>query len=188
MSWSTLKRRTPLKSNGCGLRRTPFKRKPVAWSSAAVEKKAVSARKTGNTAKKASKADLVERLDRVFSLYIRLRDAMDGGRCVCISCGRQFPFEQMQCGHYIRRAVMATRFDPLNCWGQCPECNCHKAGNLTEYRRNLVQKIGAENFEELLALSRTTRKWGESELKDAIRFYTKEAKRLSAEKGIHVNI
>lgn len=61
-------------------------------------------------------------LDRVYSLYIRLRDAGDGGYTRCISCGKVFPFEQMQNGHFWGRKHIATRWDEHNCNSECSTC------------------------------------------------------------------
>ncbi len=42
--------------------------------------------------RKKSKPDLVKRLDKVFALYIRLRDCMPSGMGQCISCGKIKPY------------------------------------------------------------------------------------------------
>ena len=83
--------------------------------------------KAGVTVKK--KPDLKAKLDKEFSLFIRLRDAMPNGYFRCISCGQIKPFTQADCGHYFSRTHLATRFD---------ENNCHAE----DYRVNLIAKIG----------------------------------------------
>ena len=54
--------------------------------------------KAGITVKK--KPDLKAKLDKEFSLFIRLRDCMPNGSFRCISCGQIKPFTQADCGHY----------------------------------------------------------------------------------------
>lgn len=73
---------------------------------------------------KKSVSALVRKLDRVFSEYIRLRDSKPYGYKYfkCISCGMVKPYEQMDCGHFIGRTHMATRFDEKNCNGECKSC------------------------------------------------------------------
>ena len=73
---------------------------------------------------KPSVSTLVRKLDSEFSLYIRLRDSRNFGYKYfrCISCGQIKPYEQMDCGHFIGRTHMATRFDEANCWGECRNC------------------------------------------------------------------
>ena len=67
----------------------------------------------------------------------------------CISCGRHHT-GQYHAGHY--RTVGAApelRFNELNVHKQCSVCNNHLSGNLIEYRRGLVAKIGIEKVEWL---------------------------------------
>lgn len=90
--------------------------------------------KEGVKPKKPSTASLVKKLDRVFSLYIRLRDSKPFNHQYfrCISCGQIKPFDQMDCGHFIGRTHMATRFDEDNCHGECRMCLTPDALILTE--------------------------------------------------------
>ena len=86
-----------------------------------------------------------DKLDRVFSEYIRKRDTKDG-YFVCISCGRRLPYEQADCGHYINRRHLATRWDEENCNAECRFCNRFDEGNIQGYRRGLLHKIGEERL------------------------------------------
>lgn len=159
MKKTPLKRKTPLKSNGCKLKRTPFKVKP---------KKSV--------AKKSP--DLIEQLDKVFSKYIRLRDMLPDGDFICISCGRKLPFSYSQCGHYHPRANMSTRFDEDNCHSECVECNCFEQNHLEGYRRNLIAKIGEERVLELDKRAKETKKWSHYELGELIAYYKEKIKQM----------
>lgn len=134
------------------------------------------------------KPDLVKKLDRVFSLYIRLRDAMPSGFVRCISCGKIKRFEDVDCGHYFSRTHMATRFDEDNCNAECRSCNRMSADHLIGYRKNLVAKIGLNRIDRLDVLAHSQKHWLDSELEEKIRYYTAEVRRLSQEKGIHVNL
>ena len=69
-----------------------------------------------------SKPNLVKKLDRIFSLYIRLRDVMPNGYVRCISCGQIKSFEDVDCGHFHSRRHMATRFSEDNCHAECRYC------------------------------------------------------------------
>ena len=134
------------------------------------------------------KPDLVKKLDRVFSLYIRLRDAMPSGFVRCISCGKIKRFEDVDCGHYFSRTHMATRCDEDNCNAECRSCNRMSADHLIGYRKNLVAKIGLNRIDRLDVLAHSQKHWLDSELEEKIRYYTAEVRRLSQEKGIHVNL
>lgn len=83
-------------------------------------------RKAGMAKKKrpCSVRTLIVKLDKVFSLYIRLRDSRAFGYrgFKCISCGQIKPFAKADCGHYYSRKNMATRFDEDNCHSECSQC------------------------------------------------------------------
>lgn len=132
--------------------------------------------------------DLTKKLDKVFSAYIRLRDVMPNGCFRCISCGQIKRFEEGDCGHYRSRIHMATRWDPDNAHMECRGCNRVSADHLIDYRRNLVGKIGLSRIDRVELLSKTQKHWLDFELKEKIDYFTKEVKRLSAEKGIKVKI
>ena len=77
--------------------------------------------------------NLKNKLDTVFSRFIRLRDARKDGTFQCISCGRILPLDQADCGHYINRQHMSTRFSEKNCNAQCRSCNRFDEGNMQGY-------------------------------------------------------
>lgn len=127
---------------------------------------------------------LKAKLDRVFSQYIRLRDMMPGGVFRCISCGQIKPIEQADCGHYINRQHMATRFSEMNCNAQCRSCNRFDEGNMQGYRRGLVQKYGEQRVLLLEAQKYETRKYTEFEYEALIKHYRAEIKRMLEEKRL----
>ena len=56
----------------------------------------------------------------------------------------------MHAGHkYSAGQHPITRFDEDNVHGQCIHCNTYLHGNLEDYRKNLINKIGIEKVEEL---------------------------------------
>lgn len=183
-----MKRKTPLRPKGGFKPRQPQGRGAEGLQSDRGGECPTERAEKAKTAKKRPKTSLETHLDIVFSLYIRLRDAMDGGMTRCISCGRVFPFSQIQCGHYFGRANMSTRWDERNCNAECVRCNCFDGNHLEGYERNLVAKIGSEEYEDLCAQAHGMRKWSGCELREMIRHYTAEARRLSRDKGISVRI
>lgn len=143
-------------------------------------KRKPKAPKSGIKERKPSTATLVRKLDKVFSLYIRLRDsaAYNYQYFRCISCGQIKPFEQMDCGHFISRTHMATRFDEENCSGQCRFCNRYRADQAIYYQRNLEAKIGKDRVDMLLARGRMTKKWSAFELQLLIKHYQQEVDKM----------
>lgn len=135
-----------------------------------------------------SKPNLTKKLDKVFSAYIRLRDAMPSGYFKCISCGQIKPFEQADCGHFFSRKNMSVRFDEDDCHAECRSCNRFSSDHLIAYQTNLIRKVGIQRFELLSAKAHQTKHWSDFELEAMIKHYTAEVKRLSSLKGIKVNI
>lgn len=194
MAGSTLKRKTPLKAKtplrakGGFKPRQPLYGEPRALLPKKGCKKPSEGAETAKKAKKGTRSSLETHLDIVFSLYIRLRDAMPNGLVRCISCGKVFPFDMIQCGHYHSRRSLATRWDEDNCHAECATDNCFNPDHLDGYKANLIAKIGQDRFDALNIRAHGMRKWSGDELRRMIRHYTSEARRLSKEKGIKVKI
>lgn len=151
-------------------------------------KKESNEAQTKSKTSKPRKPNLVKKLDRVFALYIRLRDAMPNGYVRCISCGQIKSFDDVDCGHFHSRTHMGTRFDEQNCHAECRFCNRFSADHLIKYRENLIKKIGQSRFDLLNAKAHTAKHFLDSELEQMIEYYTKKAKMLSTTKGIKVNL
>lgn len=134
--------------------------------------------------KNQKKETLKKKLDAVFSEYIRLRDTRENGMFTCISCNRILPYEQADCGHYINRKHMATRFSEKNCNAQCRSCNRYDEGNMQGYRRGLIAKYGESVVLMLESMKNKINKISEYDYIVMIEYYRKEVKRLKYEKGI----
>ncbi len=80
---------------------------------------------------------------KVFRKWIRKRDE---GK-PCISCGS---YNVSDAGHYYSAGhYPALEFDEDNVHGQCRHCNSFLSGNLIEYRKGLLTKIGGDRVEFL---------------------------------------
>ena len=89
--------------------------------------------------------ELLKETQTVFNAYIRERDKKDS----CISCRRHHG-GQYHAGHYKTiGAHPELRFDENNCHKQCSPCNNHLSGNILEYRKGLIEKIGIEQVDLL---------------------------------------
>ena len=132
----------------------------------------------------AKKSSYVKRLDTEFSLFIRLRDTMPNGMFNCISCSFTKPFNQADCGHYISRLHMSVRYDEDNCHAECQTCNRFTSSHLKGYRRNLINKIGIERFNQLKSKSREIKQYSIDEIKELAKYYRSKAKELKNIKGL----
>jgi hypothetical protein len=123
------------------------------------------------------KPDLINKLDTVFSLYIRLKYAMPNGMCKCISCGTYKPWKEIQNGHYMSRRYMSTRFDEDNCRPQCVSCNIFNQGNIQMYRRGLIAEIGEKRVDLVeYRAKNTVQKYSDFELETLIKYYKSKIK------------
>lgn len=127
---------------------------------------------------------LQQRLDKVFSEYIRLRDANENGFSRCATCGTMWRWQIMQNGHYVDRRHIGTRYDERNCHSQCSNCNIGLRGNLDRYKRFIIDKHGVKVLEELESARRSTEKWTIADYQEKIEYYKAQVKRLKKEKGL----
>lgn len=115
----------------------------------------------------------LKKAQEAFNRFIRLRDA----DMPCVSCGRHHT-GQYHAGHYrTAGAAPELRFDPMNCHKQCAPCNNHKSGNLTEYRIELVRRIGIDGVAYLEG-PHEPKKYTIDELKEIAQRYKIAAKNL----------
>lgn len=93
----------------------------------------------------------IEKLDKVFSIYVRMRDSKEFHHKYfrCISCGRVLPIEKADAGHYVGRANMSVRFNEDNVNSECSWCNRFQSSHLLGYRRNLIGKLGMMEYKRL---------------------------------------
>ena len=88
----------------------------------------------GKMRKQKSLSQLKKELDKVFSLYIRATYPKR-----CYTCGRE---GTLQCGHFVARSYLATRYDEDNCRPQCVGCNIFGGGKPLDFEENLIKEIG----------------------------------------------
>jgi hypothetical protein len=117
--------------------------------------------------------DYIKLAQQVFNKYIRLRDAGN----LCISCQKK-PLKENAGHFYNANNHWSVRFDERNVHLQCEHCNTYLSGNLIEYQKNLIEKIGLEEYTFLAWEARKTRKFTIEELKEIIATYKKKCKEL----------
>lgn len=137
--------------------------------------------------KKGPKSDnrkLVEKLDTIFSLYIRLRDSDSNGICRCITSGEFGHYTDMDAGHFITRDNMATRWEEKNVNAQGRKDNRFLSGKQFEHGQAIDRKYGVGTAEFLLHKSKFECKFQDFELEAMINYYKNEVKELKAERGM----
>jgi hypothetical protein len=81
-----------------------------------------------------------------FSKFIRQRD----GRCY--TCDKHNYLKGLQCGHFVPRQYILTRYDERNNHAQCYACNMLYNGQPSKYANNLIRDYGYKLLEELEVL------------------------------------
>ena len=115
---------------------------------------------------------LRDKLDKVFSVYIRLKYADDNGNVACYTCGVVKHWKYQQCGHFISRRHLCTRWDEDNTRPQCVGCNLFNQGNTPVFAQKLLTEKGSKIIDELLEKSKSTCKFTRSDYETLINQYT----------------
>ena len=137
--------------------------------------------------KKEKITPLKTKLDDIFSLYIRLREATDEGLVQCFTCGKVGHYKTggMQNGHFQSRKHLATRFsEDGNCEVQCIKCNIFDSGQQYIFSLRLDEKYGEGRAQELQYLARTTLKISRVEYEEKISYYKSLVEKLLKDKGL----
>ena len=113
---------------------------------------------------------LTKQADQVFSLHIRNRGATFEYNH-CFTCGAYLPVYELQAGHFIGRRYIKVRWNPVNVWPQCNDCNVTKGGNLKVYEKKLSEMFSPELIDDLWELARQGDDFTDSDIKDIIKEY-----------------
>jgi hypothetical protein len=120
-------------------------------------------------AKKPTRTSLIKKLDTVFSIYIRRRYAIND-IAKCVTCGKEDNWKSLQCGHFMSRKHLSTRWNEDNCQVQCAGCNVFRYGE--QYKFSLY--LGDKLSEQLHIQSKQICKFTDVELQEKIDYYTQQ--------------
>ena len=127
---------------------------------------------------------LKKELDKIFSVFIRLRSADDNGNNQCCTCGTIDNWKKLQCGHFVSRKYLATRFHELNCFPQCVSCNIFRYGEQWKFGHFIDNNLGEGISQELVILGHSTIKISRDDYEEKITYYKSAVEKLKKEKGI----
>ena len=118
---------------------------------------------------------LIADIDREFSFYIRLRDADKYGYTHCFTSGKRLHYLKLDCGHYISRQHIATRWDVDNCRPQSKHDNQVLHGNMEVFKEKLeAEQKGITDI--LYERSKEVTKPTMNELKELLIHWREKAK------------
>ena len=118
-------------------------------------------------------------LDKAWSRLVRRRAADDRGIARCCSCGATALWKALQCGHFVSRVRLATRWLERNTAPQCVRCNIFLRGNPVGYARWLEREYGPGIFASLDEQSRQPVKFTRADLQAKLDETLKAIKELS---------
>jgi len=124
--------------------------------------------------KKPSRSKLVKLADKVFSEFIRRRNANELGITECFTCGKVDHWKKLQCGHFQSRKHYNTRWNETNCQVQCAGCNVFRYGEQYKFGLYLDKKFGGKMSEKLMQDARKTIKLSNFEIQEIIDHYKNE--------------
>ena len=108
----------------------------------------------------------------VFNKFIRLRDK----NSPCISCGTYTAGQYHASHYYSRGARPDLSFNEDNVHKSCAQCNTFLSGNISEFAKALIQKIGQEKVNALEIRGRSD--WDISEIQEIKKKYQDKIKEL----------
>jgi hypothetical protein len=118
--------------------------------------------------------DYIKLAQQTFNKYINVRDK----KLPCISCGKPIT-GRVNASHYFNaNNHWNVRFNEFNVHSSCITCNQYLSGNLIEYRKGLINKIGEEQLTLLELEANKTRKFTIEELKEIINTYKQKINKM----------
>ncbi len=126
--------------------------------------------------KKKTTSQLKKLLDKTFSEYVRRKNANEEGLVKCYTCSKVIPWKEIQCGHFISRSYLATRFDEDNTRPQCVGCNIFGGGRGVDFGRRLEIDVGVGTITRLYKKAQEITKYFPYEEK--IKEYQEKIKQL----------
>jgi hypothetical protein len=127
--------------------------------------------------KKPTRKSLVEKLDKIFSIYIRRKDAIND-IATCVTCNKKDHWTKLQNGHFMSRRHYNTRWDEDNCHVQCSGCNVFRSGEIYLYNKYLCLKFDNNFPDRLYEKSNITVKFADIDLIELIEYYTEKVNSL----------
>lgn len=126
----------------------------------------------------------IDQADKAYSLLVRLRAADSKGMVTCVTCGVREHWTDVDCGHFIPRQHMATRFDARNTGPQCRVDN-RVRGGLPGIFADYIDRIhGSGTAEAMRSQARQVCKRTKAEITEMAAQFRSEVARLKKEKGL----
>ncbi len=139
-------------------RSVPLKRKSFTQTSKKLKRGGLSvgdviSKKTGTGKLRPvqKKSVLKKKLWKIFSEYIRRKDADKDGMVACYTCGTVKHYKTLHASHFIPKSVtgLSLYFEPMAVKPACYRCNINLSGNWLSFEKHLTQEYGIDAVNEL---------------------------------------
>lgn len=120
--------------------------------------------------KVSSEVDLIAKADKITSQLVRKMYKTGNNFIKCFTCGKILHFNEAECGHFIPRRHLKTRWLLDNLRPQCNHCNSRLHGNLEIFEEKL-EKESPGIVEKLNNLTKDATHISEINLKEIIEEY-----------------
>jgi hypothetical protein len=108
---------------------------------------------------------------KLFSEYIRRKDADEGGTVYCYTCRKPIFWKEAHAGHFVPGRTNAVLFNEAVVKPQCVGCNIFRGGAYHDFTLRMVDEVGREKVDELLALRHKVVKFTRSDIEEMIETY-----------------
>lgn len=122
--------------------------------------------------KKKTLAQLKKQAWKLCSLFVRRKDADEGGFVSCYTCGAPIHWKlEAQAGHAIPGRHAAVLLDTDIIRPQCRRCNLFMGGRYEIFTAKLIRENGLDWFDQKLSGAREVVKLTRADLEDRISFF-----------------
>ena len=143
-------------------------------------------------AKKSKKLVSISKLKakawKVFSEWIRRKDADLDGNVVCVCCGKRGFWRSFQASHLVPGRKLGILFDERGVYPCCVGCNIFKHGNYREFDAFIDEKFGElyriNLVEDLRRKSKQPTKWSRDQFEEVIECYKNKIMTLKTLEGL----
>ena len=137
----------------------------------------------------AKRSDMVKLADDLFSLLVRYKGS-NSGRVACCTCGRIFRWQDIQCGHFVRREEWSVRYSFRNAHPQCETCNKPKhwgggGGREWEHGKFIDETHGPGTAENIKARAKLGGKQNKERLAELAQVFHRDALQYGLDESIN---
>ena len=125
-----------------------------------------------------TKSQVIKKLDKVFSQYIRLSKSDENWIWTCYTCWKKDHRKHLQNWHFFSRARYNTRWEERNCEIQDYSCNIIRSWNYIVYTRKKLKERWEKLFNEREQFSKQLSKFKITDLREKLEYYKEKVKEL----------